>query len=562
LQSKCPDKALADAEQALEAVQALGAASAEAVAMMAIFRAYEAMGKPRKAGRLAKDALARFEDIGDRRAEAAMLGVLFHIYRASGKARDALNAAERAVSIYKELGENELESKQLGAIAALHFSTGEYFKALQTGEDALPVVKKVGSTRDKIELMQALADSHAALKDWRSASQVASDMQQHFQDVEDSEGCAAALMILCSLAFTEERYDEAARAASNAQAIFHEEQDTKGEADSLRFLCEIHSRKEEHKAAIRAAEQARVHFQELEDRVGEATVLYHLAQNAALLAIREGSRVGDNARASRSCREALSKASKTAAVAVQQSRELGGDNQQLLGCALCTLAQVEMLNGRPASALKAADEGILLFRRAGDAPSEAAALLLSADALRAATQYKEAHKAATEALRLFKEREDERGQSRAEELLAFLQEYLRPTKRAETLPQAGGQPGAPMQMVDFSRQGQQEQEAPRQAVSSALQREKGPALDLALIDEQAIRSKIMEIAERVSGAEDGEIELDTPLMEAGLTSNSAILMRDELIAELPGINLPVTLVFDYPSISSMVDYVMESMAKR
>eukprot|EP00415_Alexandrium_ostenfeldii_P004136 UN4136 len=68
----------------------------------------------------------------------------------------------------------------------------------------------------------------------------------------------------------------------------------------------------------------------------------------------------------------------------------------------------------------------------------------------------------------------------------------------------------------------------------------------------------MDIASRITGAEEGEIEADTPLMEAGLTSNSAILLRDELSQELPGISLPVTLVFDYPSISAMSDLIVES----
>merc|ERR1712063_71754 len=85
---------------------------------------------------------------------------------------------------------------------------------------------------------------------------------------------------------------------------------------------------------------------------------------------------------------------------------------------------------------------------------------------------------------------------------------------------------------------------PQQAQSMArTERERGPALDLSKgVDAAVVRSKITEIACRITGAEDGEIEVDTPLMEAALTSNSAILLRDELTQELPGINLPVTLV--------------------
>eukprot|EP00969_Alexandrium_andersonii_P371774 15480249-Alexandrium_andersonii.AAC.1 len=42
------------------------------------------------------------------------------------------------------------------------------------------------------------------------------------------------------------------------------------------------------------------------------------------------------------------------------------------------------------------------------------------------------------------------------------------------------------------------------------------------------------------GRRGGEFEADTPLLEAGLTSNLARLLRAVLTAELPGITPPVT----------------------
>merc|ERR1739838_1197522 len=82
-----------------------------------------------------------------------------------------------------------------------------------------------------------------------------------------------------------------------------------------------------------------------------------------------------------------------------------------------------------------------------------------------------------------------------------------------------------------------------------VEREKGAALDLSQgLNNSMVQSKLLEIALRITGADDDEIEVDTPLMEAGLTSNSAILLRDELASELPGMNLRVTLVFDYPTV--------------
>merc|ERR1712190_435771 len=115
-----------------------------------------------------------------------------------------------------------------------------------------------------------------------------------------------------------------------------------------------------------------------------------------------------------------------------------------------------------------------------------------------------------------------------------------------------------MQMVNFANDGGYDG---GQSVAR-VERERGAALDMSKgLDTAMVKNKVLEISLRITGAEDGEIEFDTPLMEAGLTSNSAILMRDELTQELPGINLPVTLVFDYPSISSMAELIVESSAK-
>jgi len=103
-------------------------------------------------------------------------------------------------------------------------------------------------------------------------------------------------------------------------------------------------------------------------------------------------------------------------------------------------------------------------------------------------------------------------------------------------------------------------------VLQASQAQKGFARDgspLAVsagMDSGVVRNKISEIAGAIIGDTD-EIEADTPLMEAGLTSNSAVLLRDELSKDLPGISLPPTLIFDYPSIQAISEFVLEKSKK-
>merc|ERR1712050_509136 len=122
-----------------------------------------------------------------------------------------------------------------------------------------------------------------------------------------------------------------------------------------------------------------------------------------------------------------------------------------------------------------------------------------------------------------------------------------------------------MQMQWQMQQGQQAQQydAPPEEASAAG----GPQLTLNKLDisaglePAAIKNQIMDIAKGLIG-DDEEVEIDSPLMESGLTSNTAVLLRDALTQTLPGLNLPVTLVFDYPSIGSMTDLIMEKAAKK
>merc|ERR1711879_576698 len=102
---------------------------------------------------------------------------------------------------------------------------------------------------------------------------------------------------------------------------------------------------------------------------------------------------------------------------------------------------------------------------------------------------------------------------------------------------------------------------PQQQASSAagpvvVAREGSPLTVSAGMDAGIVRQKILDIATQISGDEEG-IDADMPLMQAGLTSNTAVLLRDELSRDLPGVNLPPTLMFDYPSIAAIADFVVE-----
>ncbi len=71
----------------------------------------------------------------------------------------------------------------------------------------------------------------------------------------------------------------------------------------------------------------------------------------------------------------------------------------------------------------------------------------------------------------------------------------------------------------------------------------------------AVRAALAEIL----GADVAAQISDTdPLMSSGLTSTAAVQLTSALEARL-GAQLPATLVFDYPSIADMQDFLQESL---
>merc|ERR550539_567121 len=110
------------------------------------------------------------------------------------------------------------------------------------------------------------------------------------------------------------------------------------------------------------------------------------------------------------------------------------------------------------------------------------------------------------------------------------------------------------------QEGAQEEEAAPSAAGGGYEA-KLMKLDVGSgLDPTVLKGQILEVTKGLIGY-DEDIEYDNPLMESGLTSNTAVLLRDALTQQLPGVNLPVTLVFDYPSISAMSDLIIENAEK-
>ena len=75
------------------------------------------------------------------------------------------------------------------------------------------------------------------------------------------------------------------------------------------------------------------------------------------------------------------------------------------------------------------------------------------------------------------------------------------------------------------------------------------------VDAAAIRAQVSAVVEGMLGA---AVAPNQPLMEAGLDSLGAVELRTSLCASFT-VDLPATVVFDYPTVSSLSSFIAEQV---
>ncbi|CAJ1380344.1 unnamed protein product [Effrenium voratum] len=559
-------RALSDAEDALEIYQMLQSPK-EVKALRAVFDAHLARGDLRKARLVAAEALRHFRELGDKPAQVEAVRMLVELYVKANRVEEALTAAKRGITVCKELGDVASQASLMLTVARARLRMAQMDKAIAIARDAFAMLKKIPSTtqrisEDKVEAMHVLIEANYHMGHKDEAMDLALEFKEKFEEEpRDPRALGHALLITATLEFKRGDVEEAASHNSKAQALFSEESDISGEADALKMQAEIHWKKNEFKSAIRFAEKGRVQYRELGKHEGEIACMYMVSENAVRLAVKEGARIFSEEPMPRQARDALEKGIKLAESGIKLAKKEGlATAPELMGSLLCARAQGLTLKARFEEALACADEAVLIYRDLMCYQLEANALMLACDNLRALQKVKEAAEAADEALALYRHVGDTAGENLALEVIATFQEFMQQQAPQFVPPPPGAAPAAPGQVPVWQQQ--QQDGGPPEAVAkgpAAPRGPAGPALDVKSgLSLEVVTSKVREIALRITGADEEEVEVDTPLMEAGLTSNSAIIMRDELSQALPGVQLPVTLVFDYPSVSAMTELIMQS----
>merc|ERR1712241_681227 len=80
------------------------------------------------------------------------------------------------------------------------------------------------------------------------------------------------------------------------------------------------------------------------------------------------------------------------------------------------------------------------------------------------------------------------------------------------------------------------------------------------LDHAQVSETIMNLAKEVVGDAD-DVHADSALMDAGMDSLSAVAFRNSLMRAIKGVNLPASLMFDYPTVNQIADYIVEESSR-
>merc|ERR1719416_287682 len=198
------------------------------------------------------------------------------------------------------------------------------------------------------------------------------------------------------------------------------------------------------------------------------------------------------------------------------------DNEYATSTSLLYMAQGSLLSARFADSLKHAVEAQRIFKKHGDKVQAARATVIEAQVHSFDELMDDfALDAAQRALDLAREAKDAEAEDGA--IRVFEEVYRRQNEAAARV----AKPQLADMLVDASAEGEEDAGAAESVAVAA------PTLE-----PDVVRPKVFEVVKNVTGADD-EVHMDTPLM-------------------VTGINLPASLMFDYPNINQITDHIVES----
>jgi len=520
MQAGKPQQALPFAQEALElAREEQCGQNWEAAAVQLLAQVLCASGQDDRAAQVASDAVSHFQKVYARRGEAVALNAVLVTHLARGDPWTGLQIAKQALAAFTDLGDKGEQISLLRTMARLNLQMHRLDEAVDFARQGLLLCQGAPDcARERIKCMNLLVELQMASQRTKDAVQVAEDTRDHFSGMDDRRREASTRLTMASINLQSNSPQDATWACEDAQEMFEDVADKAGEAVSIQMMALCHMAEEKHDDAIDALRKSVALIQQAGDRKAEVGNLMLIAQIYELK-LAAGQRDPSSKEFRKVAVEAVQAAKDAAALAGKCGE------RSLVAAAQCVLSRTYHMAAKGMEAAQAAKLAVVSYRECGDRYGEASALVLSANALAACGQEQASKEAASRALLLFRQIGHRHGELMAE---AAIDEVESRGVEEEDVPQAAAKP------------------------SEGVQRMLQPAARELSVDSEEIGRKVRSTVVDIIGLDD--LTDDTPLMMAGLTSQSAVLLRNALTKQMGGGNLPFTMMFDFPSVSALKDY--------
>jgi len=370
--------------------------------------------------------------------------------------------------------------------------------------------------------------------------EAAKEAQAIFQEAEDATGESSALKLITEAHLLNESFDQALQAA-NARVSLWRGLGRKGQtADALLKVASIRFSQELYDETEEATLEAKTLAHEVNDRAIEANALLLLTQLHVLRMSKEDLPRDKNAALPSPFVQAREKAYRLVNEAMDLSNKTS--DQSLQASVLFWRAEVFIWTFRGQEALSSAGLAEKIFAKMGNLAGQVHTQVLMADLHLMMNQKEKAKAVAKAALELATSMLD--GQDEEAACLAVLE-------RIE------GKKDAPVQVVQVVQQIMQEegsvqqvqQFVPQARSVAVVQAPKG-------LDPAVARSKIKTLVMNVIADDDEDLELDNPLMEAGVDSLGSVQLVTDIGREF-SMSLSPSAVFDFPTIRALTDHIVE-----
>jgi tetratricopeptide (TPR) repeat protein len=532
------------AEKATDLFRSIKYSKGEIAALETVVQANLASGDSLAAREEAQAALKRSRRLADTNGEAAALEMVVLSSVARKDFSEALSAAEKALATIREMGDRSWELRLLRTVARLQAKLKNPSKAVRIAEEADKLVDESmgGDEIAKASTLHTLADVLFEKGDYDKSLSVALQEKEIHTKRGDTTKEAQAGFNCARAYYMKGSYPKCLEAANNAQEALREAGDRWGQAQSMHMAAQVHAARKEHDLSLRVAERAARLFKETGDQTSEARALLTACTEAVMLCANGGR----GPIASKNFNDQMAKALRQSDQARDAALKVG--EERLYASALRINAQVTMYNGKAMEASGIAQEAATVSKSMSDSKNEGTAKVIQCEALIATRKYPKATEAAEDALELFRKIGDASGEATAIWLLARIESE---TSEFEMVKRGAGESGP---MAEDSGQA-----APAEAAGGAVGIPDKEKFLATLPINERIGFQIKDLIVGITGREQ-EIANDQTVMETGLTSISAIMLRDQISDAFPDVeDMEMTFAFEYPTVSSMTDFIMEAI---